>query len=255
VSDFLTRLIARSSGERPLVRPRIAPAFSQVAESGQRSPAGEVLRNSHDRLPAVAPFPFDPVQRKESYRRPEETEKTRSSDAGKEVSPNAPSLQDFPAGKERALEGSEEKRDNGSRAPKQTIVVASTPMPTREREIHQQQQAEAPKIFPFQMRDAPVNPLPDIRPSQEQPQGEPSVPAAPLQPSILQVPRPSRKNPELRTEPARKPAANEQTIQVTIGRIEVRASIVAPKSANKKQPASAMSLEEYQRLRNRRSAG
>jgi hypothetical protein len=69
----------------------------------------------------------------------------------------------------------------------------------------------------------------------------------------------ARPSPERNTDPSfensRKKKASESVVQVTIGKIEVRAFITSPKSAEKKTQSGVMSLEEYQRARNRRSAG
>jgi len=76
-----------------------------------------------------------------------------------------------------------------------------------------------------------------------------------LTPSAISELHPAIRKAERPLEAPRKGPASEPSIQVTIGRVEVRASIAAPKSTEKKVPTGAISLEEYQRLRSRRSTG
>jgi hypothetical protein len=80
---------------------------------------------------------------------------------------------------------------------------------------------------------------------------EPTISA----PSDFPTVRPVIAKAEMPLEAPKKKPVSEPAIQVTIGKIEVRASIAAPKSGEKKLPTGAMSLEEYQRMRSRRSTG
>jgi len=250
VSDFLSRLIARSSGEKSSVRPKIAPAFAQSFEAVERVPPGEILRNAPEQVPARSPFPFEPVGQKEQSRRAEQSPNPQapSNDARPTTEPSIPHDLPLP----RAVGPKEELRNEERvQTLRETTDVIPTSALAPEPEVSKQPLVEART----EMRAAAVpHPTQRISKSSEQIAEGAIVPAAPLPPPILPAARFSARNAEQPLDAAKNGKGKEPAIQITIGKIEVRASLESSKPKDKKAPSGVMSLEEYQRQRNRRSA-
>jgi hypothetical protein len=257
VSDFLSRLVARSSGEKTRVRPRIAPAFTQLQESGRKAPAGEVLRDAPETMPAIAPLPVEPPRRAEKIAEPSrQLSAFLVTKASKELRPQTSSLNGaVPSANPEESPEKNEREAGGSRVrQKEIVVLASTPLPAADREEARPRVEKlnasvvhpgAPPVFQTVRADRESrNEFPVAR----------NVNAVPGIPPAFPAVRPVR-NAEPHFEIPKKKTSGEPTIQVTIGKIEVRASIAPSKPTEKKLPAGAMSLEEYQRMRSRRSAG
>jgi len=256
VNDFLSRLIARSSGERSPVRPAIVPAFTPEAGGAGRDPAGEVLKNPAEHLPAIAPLPFETLYGKE---RPNGVQPSPNPQSGKMDSP-VPQQSSALKNNARPFEAAEgrEERQVGeqNRATFETNVAATASPLAPRPDVPGRESVELPRTSIFEAQDpATIAVRREIKPSPENATEKLVVPAAPPQPPVFAARLAAERTSELSVENWRKKKPSEPIVQVTIGRIEVRASIAAPKSAEKKTPNGVMSLEEYQRVRNRRSAG
>jgi hypothetical protein len=233
------------------VRPRIAPAFAQLAESAERAPAGDALRGAPEAPRAIAPLPLEGQRTANPHGRTETRHETTA------VLPRRETLQrpqptDFcRASKDRDVDVSAEPV-----RPKEKIVLAENdvsstatareemrPMTVRPLE---QEPALTPTLEAVAIKRETSEELKIIAKA-----AEPTISA----PSVFPTIRPVIAKAEMPLEAPKKKPVSEPAIQVTIGKIEVRASIAAPKSGEKKMPTGAMSLEEYQRMRSRRSAG
>ena len=254
MSDFVSRLLARSHGEKPMVRPRVAAAFAQPLESSDRAPAGEVLREGPASFPAMAPLPTEPVH---AITRVKHRTVVDDPPRPGAASPSANLLEDknpHLVSKE-SQEKRTEKETGRTHVTREPVASQSTKVSSTEHEVLERVSIEPASAVISEMREAPVF---QGRSSRE-PQGNSLRPTV-VDPASAQQPappasRPAIRNSEQRAENPRKKETSEPAIQVTIGRIEVRASVAAPKTSEKKMPTGAMSLEEYQRMRNRRSAG
>jgi hypothetical protein len=256
VSDFILRLIARSSGEKSPVRPTVAPAFAPEVDRPRQSHAGEILQNPAEHLPAIAPLPFEALQQKENPNRAQPTTNLQSS---KEDS-RTPQQQAAQRDSAQRIQSHERREELQVRAQDQTTFetnVAASIFPRASRtEEYSREFVEPPRSSIAEARDVPTTAMArEIEPSREKEPDGLVVPATPLQPPVFAArPSPERKS-EFLDENLRKKKTSEPVVQVTIGKIEVRASIASAKSAEKKTQSGVMSLEEYQRARNRRSAG
>lgn len=255
MSDFLSRLVARSSGEQAVVRPRIAPAFAPLAESAAPAPAGALLREAPLAPRAISQLPLDG--------RPHGGPRYSGVERKPDLSGPAAGGTAFPTRfTHHAPEAHPHRRDIPAEIPDSRMA------PARPQEI------VLPAADPVRIRPSAREETP---PGADQPKGTRDVPAlsvqataatreraedvkavaraaepAPVPPLVTAV-RPAARKADLPLEAARRKPAGEPAIHVTIGRIEVRASIATPKSGGKASPTGGMSLEEYQRLRNRRS--
>lgn len=254
----MARLVARSMGESAAVRPRIAPAFAQRAERAQHGPAGEVLHGVPEAGPTIAPLPIETpgvtteraahlnrnVDSQASLLRPAKVPQANLMEAGSSLVPHEEKAADSPIARVTAAEA------------KEAVAPKSNPLPEGEtknsRIIEETGEHSRTKAAPgsvFQavvIRQETKETLRVADQSEEHALARSAVPE--LRPAVRKTEQPLE-------SPRRRPAAEPPAIQVTIGRIEVRASIGAPKSTEKKMPAGAMSLEEYQRLRSRRGSG
>jgi len=251
----VSRLVARIYGEKPLVRPRIAPAFAQPTESGQRRPAGEILRQGPERLPAMAPLPVRPAHALEKVRHAEQTfEPQRQKTRNPQTVRPAPENYRLAKGEIEAEETERHVRSNAQRA---ILETESTLKPATKQEVRELTLVKSAKVNGVEIPATPV--FQAARGTSEQEDGsrsaDPRVATTSSIPLAGPALRPANRNSEPRFENPRKKEPSEPVIQVTIGKIEVRASIASPKTAEKKMLTGAMSLEEYQRSRNRRSAG
>ena len=256
MSDFLSRLVARSAGEQAAVRPRIVSAFAERRVGGERLPAGNVLESAPDAPRAMSPLVTETPHGKASARILRQGNVDEPvSEVHRETSERF-DYRDRPA---NAL---------GSRAEEVDSEPRVLPM------IQQAGIAHAGRVLPVRMarqedlRAAFAQPALDrpeamaLRAIRIGREGEKDI-----KPTLAMndVSREAHPRPALRPEidkgslpleAAKKKSAKEpEVIQVTIGKIEVRASLVASKPTEKKTPNGAMSLDEYQRLRSRRSAG
>jgi len=256
VSDFVSRLVARSVGEKPMVRPRIAPAFAQPREGSERVPAGEALRQGPERLPAMAPLPIGPARAMERAKPAEQTfepqrQKLRNPQRTLPEPENTGSAK-------KDMEAEETEREAvRPRTQREIVETESAVKPATTPEARELTAAESAKVNSVEILATPVFQAAREKNERRDESHSANVPvyATSAVPLTLPALRSANRNLEPRFETSRKKETSEPAIQVTIGKIEVRASIAAPKTTEKKMPTGAMSLEEYQRLRNRRSAG
>jgi hypothetical protein len=244
--------MARSSGEKLAVRPRIAPAFEQLAKWAERPPAGEILHAAPERLRAIAPLPVDKIRKS--------TDRAPRSDRSLEFRNITPGQVTLPP-----LISRETAAPRGSRTAKDHAISEVSVKPD-------EHDKTAPAVAKLARECGSLHPETEIA------TGEPTSPqviqaivskpeakeklqfaAQPFQsaltPTAISELRPAVRKAELPLEsPTKRPLAEPAPIQITIGRIEVRASMAAPKSSEKKSTSKPMSLHEYQRLRSRRSA-
>ena len=257
MNDFLSRLIARSAGEKPAVRPRIAPAFAQPPVTDQRSAARDVMQEVSQSLPAVSPLPFETARRVE---RPEgdyvRTGHSESLKTGSIPSVNQDSARRSAPESKRSLQEIPAAVTDRAVTTQETIVTRSIPERAIQRQDHARVAAEAGEAPTAQTPPAIIfEATRASRESREEPPTTAIVKTVASDPPAVPRPLAAARNCDSLSDAPKKREAREPVIQVTIGKIEVRASIASPKSRDKKLPTGAMSLEEYQRLRNRRSAG
>lgn len=233
------------------MRPRIATAFSKIADTVERSTAGEILNNLPERLPAVAPLPFEAPR--QSRKQPRHSPNLQS----QEIDIWQP-RQPVTSPDTRTLELREEKEEGIQKhddARHGTTVVAPIASRVNGPEDSGRRIVEA-KASPSKTQDLPVfNVARETGIFREDLPTGPIVPATPPQLPIFPARPPAARSAELPNEVSKTKIPSEPAIQVTIGKIEVRASLAPQKSTEKKTAKGVMSLEEYQRLRNRRSAG
>jgi hypothetical protein len=252
----VSRLVARSAGERPAVRPRIAPAFAQLAESTELAPAGESLRGAPETPRAIAPLPLD-GQRPADRARAEQNRAMLAANPGRDASQRSPTSY-FPHGHEKPRDEETENAHGGVEpAPRKetlTLAASSVPSPAAARAERVPTTVPTERIEP-----APAAVLEAVAIKRETTEElkvvAKAVDRTVAAPQVFPTVRPVVGKAHLPLEASKKKPASEPAIQVTIGKIEVRASIAAPKSAEKKMPSGAISLEEYQRMRSRRSPG
>jgi hypothetical protein len=256
VNDFVSRLIARSSGGKSSVRPTIAPAFAPEVGRPRRSPAGEILQNLPGHTPAIAPLPFETFRQKETQNLVQPPTNLQSPKTDSQALPQLATLRDHA----RRIESREGREARQVRKQNQTLLETDAVSPisslAMRPEIHDREFADLPTASLVEPQSpSTIAVAREVKSARENEPSEPIVPATPLQPPVFAA-RPSpERNTDLSVENARKKKASEPVVQVTIGKIEVRASIASAKPAEKKTLSGAMSLEEYQRVRNRRSAG
>ena len=255
MSDFLSRLVARSAGEQAAVRPRVVSAFAERRVGGERLPAGNVLEGAADVPRAMSPLVT-------------ETHGTASGRLHRKGDTDEPTSEEHRETSERFDCRDRVANARGSKAEEVGSEPRVLPM------IQQARVAHAGRVLPVRMERQE-----DLRGSVAQPalerpeamalratrngrEGERDI--KPVL-TVNDVSREVHARPALRPEiskgslpleaPKKKSAKEPEIIQVTIGKIEVRASLVASKPTEKKTSNGAMSLDEYQRLRSRRSAG
>jgi hypothetical protein len=255
VTDFLSRLVARSSGEKPDVRPRIVPAFAQRHEIAEQLPAGEVLRGAPEASRAIAPLPVQNSNRTSpNHRRPEQISDVPAPSSRGQISGFHPT--EVPSSREQRQNEKVETQVTLLPASQNKAVVpaqSSVPKPTVDLEVRSHRDKA---IESTQVQRGPATAAAVSREAKDVVKAISKLDEPALVPPIFPLVRPTVSKSELPLEAPKKKTANEPpAIQVTIGKIEVRASIAGPKSGEKKISTGVMSLEEYQRLRSRRSAG
>ena len=256
MSDFLSRLVARSAGEQAAVRPRIISAFAERRVGGERLPAGNVLEGAPDVPRAMSPLVT-------------ETHGTASARLHRKGNTDEPMSEAHRETSERFDCGDRAANARGSKAEEVGSEPRVLPMIQQAGVAHAghgllpvrverqedlratvaQPALERPEAMALRATQNGREGARDIKPVLTVNDVSREVPARPaLRPEISKG--------SLSLEAAKKKSAKEpEIIQVTIGKIEVRASLVASKPTEKKTSNGAMSLDEYQRLRSRRSAG
>jgi hypothetical protein len=239
-----------------MVRPRIAPAFAQRAEGSERAPAGEALRQGPERLPAIAPLPIEPARAMERVKPAEQTFEPQWQKLG-HPQPTLPEPENTSSAKKDMEAGETEREAVQPRTQREIVETESAVKPATRLEARELTAVESAKVNSVEILTTPVFQAARGKNEQrdESHSANVTVDTTPAVPLAVPALRPANRNLEPRFETSRKKETSEPAIQVTIGKIEVRASIAAPKTIEKKMPTGAMSLEEYQRLRNRRSAG
>lgn len=257
MSDFLSRLVARSSGEKSAVRPRILPGFAGRHEIAEQLPAGEVLHGAPEVQPTIAPLPVQNSHRMSPNR--------RSSEIMNNV-PAAPAPRDTSrAGTEvpgvldqQQTKVVETQRTLLPASQEKTVVTVQSPVTKPRMGLEERLHGDT-TIEPTQVEHGPAMVIQTVAVTRETKEvvkviSETAEPV--LGPPNFPVVRPSASKFEMPLEASRtRPTSEPPAIQVTIGKIEVRASIAEPRPGEKKIPKGVLSLEEYQRLRSRRSAG
>jgi hypothetical protein len=239
-----------------MVRPRIAPAFAQPAEGSECAPAGEALRQGPERLPAMAPLPIEPARAMQRVKPAEQTvepqwQKLRNPQPRLPEPENTSSAKKYMEAEETEIEAVR------PRTQREIVETESAVKPATKLEPRELKAVQSAKVNSLEILAAPVFQAARGKNERRDESHSADLTADTTSAVPLTVPalRPANRHLEPRFETSRKRETSEPAIQVTIGKIEVRASIAAPKTTEKKTPTGAMSLEEYQRLRNRRSAG
>ncbi len=256
MNDFVSRLIARSSGGKSSVRPTIAPAFAPEVGKPRRSPAGEILQNLPEHPPAIAPLPFETLRQKETQNRVQPPTNLQSPKTDSQALQQLATLRDHA----QRIESREGREALQVREQNQTLfetdVVSPISSLAMRPEIHDREFVGLPTPSLVEPQSPSLIAVArEVKSARENEPSEPIVPATPLQPPVFAARPTPERNTDLAADNSKKKKASEPVVQVTIGKIEVRASIASPKPTEKKAPSGAMSLEEYQRVRNRRSAG
>lgn len=236
------------------MRPRIASAFSKTADTAERNTAGEILHNLPERLPAVAPLPLEAPR--QNRKQPQQSSNLHSQETGTRLPQQTLAWSDMPQPFE-LREEREERVYKHNEVRQETTVVAPIASVVTGPEDTDRQFVEAQKASPSGTQDIPVPNVVQkaIRTLRKDLPAELVVPANQPQSLIFPAHPPAARSSELPNQVSKAKTPSEPAIHVTIGKIEVRASLAPQKSAEKKTPRGVMSLEEYQRLRNRRSAG
>jgi hypothetical protein len=276
MSDFLAHLEARSSGSAEVIRPRVASIFeplpSPIAPPGPRGfppsePLGEhamfeenqARRSFEPSSSPIAGLPNAHTDSRWSDFRPQGplAAQDRMSRPGIPLVAQAASLSDAPlaetprprpAGHVVRVSATLPAESLGDRA----AINLQTSEPEHDRKrptddiLEHQSHEPEPKAHPEPNRGLEPEPPPPVRP-------KPKTAEAVLQPHVKAMPElafPWVKQ----TRPAED---REPTIQVTIGRIEVRATPApAQASGRERSQPRVMSLDEYlRRRRGRHDAG
>jgi hypothetical protein len=219
VSDFLTRLALRSLGEAPAVRPRLPGLFAPLNEEPTPASAA-VVADVHEPPPALAPAPF--------FRAREAREETAGAKTADPVGSRAPAAAERPGdsmpARKSERQAAQPSGDDGEaaalerRAPNGLVPARQSAEPGPSRVLLVE------KVAP--QEQLPASPLPVAQPRQRASAQESTVDPA----SLVYLDR----------EPAQAPA-----VHITIGRIEVRASIAPPPARTRPDHMPALSLRDY----------
>lgn len=222
MSDFLTRLAQRSLGEAPAVRPRLPGLFAPLNE--EATPASEaVVVDLHEPLPALAPAPLS--------RAPKAREETADATGTGPARAPAPAVAGERAGnavpaRKSEAQATQPSGDEGE--------AAASERSAREPLVRARPSAES--------GSSPVLLVEKAAPREQ-------LPASPPVAQTRQRARAKESTADsagqyLDREPAQAPA-----VHITIGRVEVRASIAAPPPPVRPRPEHkpALSLADYLR--------
>jgi len=262
MSDFLTNLVSRSFGTAPVVRPRLTSLFEPVREDAAkfRNAAemkhGETLEAVEDEV-VVENTNADIDDRKPKFR-------VARIAANEDQHDTAPMQDEFPAQpvvarsprsvrdpqRAAAVERMESDEASALVAPIRRNVPDRVPVTAAiaEREHGLVKPASAtPAILPTARDSQPEKHRHDLL-------IPPKLTQEMRIPDLALSARPGRKSYDRERNFQSGPLPSEQTVNVTIGRIEVRATIESSHSTRPAPPSPVMSLDEY--LRNRaRQAG
>jgi hypothetical protein len=253
--DFLGRLVARSLGEKPAVRPRIAASFVPAHELGWRAPAGEILTTAQEEVPVIAPIRSGPERISQQSQRLPPREASTDWPATSPRARRSSHVNFAPSGEQLETEREAEDTDSQPFTVPQQIGV---PQP----QAFADRDSETPRSTFNTPTPGPregvvsVQAAADIREPVESSKQALTPVSSPMSFPVIPAMRAAVRAQEPVGKYSKKQKSSEPpAIQVTIGRIEVRASTAAPRASEKKAPTGAMSLEEYQRRRSRRNAG
>jgi len=215
MSDFLTRIAERTLGTKAVIRPDISPYFGPVLSGDVIDGPTQVAPKGASESQAVRSAPHEPAKR---------LSQVEQTIGGHRILAVATALDDSTNPKPRTRQDSP--------------AIPSVPrVDSRLREFASSQ-AEA--------RDTPANAEPPRSPS---PAGAPVVQVvATVQPRVAAKPG------LLQFEPGHRIENGTSTVQVSIGRVEVRAIMPTPTPVQRvarEAPSATLSLDDYLRVRNR----
>lgn len=217
MSDFLTRLAERTLGTKAVIRPDISPYFGPVLSGNVVDGPTRVAQQGASEVPVARSVPHEPTER---VSKGEQTTVGQTA----RILAAATALDDSTDPKPRARQGSP--------------AIPLVPRVDSGLREFVSPQAEA--------QDTPANTEPPRSPSLA---GAPAVQVvATVQPRVAI--RPER----LHFEPSQSTENGTSTVQISIGRVEVRAIMPTPtpvQRAAREAPSAALSLDDYLRVRNR----
>lgn len=249
MSDYLSNLAARSLNLTNAVQPRLASPFEPLRLTGEFVAGPLFSAEQPEATPLTMETEFRPAA---PTPHPEPPTQARVVTRGETTLP--PPARGRQPEREIIGRGSVIERDVPLGEPQPHAHPEPSPMPAA-------RPGTLTPVLP-QMRLAPAQPLAPPAPAVERvaPPEKLQPPAhAHPEPSPMQAARPGTLTPvlpQIRLAPAQPlappapaPGLPTPTIQVTIGRIEVKATPPAPPSKKQRPAAPVMSLEEYLRRR------
>jgi hypothetical protein len=275
MSDFLTDLIARQDKPAGAVRPRLPSMFENGAAAEPAAKPAALLAEltvEQEAPPPAAATPPAPL-----------SQAPRREPQAPQIAETAPAFAPAHAAQERPqplppLERSVEREAPAvapRRGAKTEAPAAEAPerfeetaiQPVVERRVtrlspivEESEIVEAPRAAPARRAMETFAPQPStppaasVRPLPQPPGPDPIAPVA--SPFVMPPPQTRQQTREARREPREQPhqARAEPSIQITIGRLEIRASEEreAPRARNKDAPSPVMTLDAYLKSRTKR---
>ncbi|HEX3402222.1 MAG TPA: hypothetical protein VGH23_01990 [Rhizomicrobium sp.] len=244
MSDFFSDLMARVDGTAPVLRPRLPALFE--------TPAAEPQLRAESEMPAEAPERTD-LPPQPSVPQPENAR--ANAPASPQPNPFRPVAMPPPQAFEVASPRPLEKPLRGTG--RQTVQTVSSPIAP-----------SSPIASPAETRrnraDTPLHTdrvrQPSPAPDHAAPALERTNPAAaaPMEPAASMrtvqapfAPTPPSLRPQLPPRPQAARREADPFIQISIGRVEIRAASDAPRPPKGSKSSPVMSLEEYLRSRSR----
>ena len=261
MSGFLASLVARARGEARAIRPRLPSRFeTPIADTPADNPFGEIIEEfPSETPPSVQPACETPFAQPETPPQP-----TPDTPGVRRTATPVTTLANVPPA------AAPELRANEFAPP---AVAVSNPTPDAPSRTEQASSAPSP-VEPITIEFAPPavavsNPTPDAPSRTEQASSAPSpvepitiirestetriVPqrVVPARVNVAPVPpaRPGQNVPPFAAQQQQQHPAPQPTIEVTIGRIEVRATQPATAPSRAAAPSPVMSLDDYLRAR------
>jgi len=248
MSDFLTRLATRALHAAPGIRPRLAGRFEPLASALDLRPPQPLDLAEELESPGAAPAPRRaPAQSGVS---PSSAPPPPSAAAAWSAplpapappAPQLPQMQDWPRGVQPPSGESDEHRDAPSTAERSWL-------PARAHHAPENTAPAEPPAFPAAPAARQAREEAAVQPARASNAAQAARPTAqlPLQPHVRPAPLQPRQ-PELAA--ALGQAQREADLQITIGRIEVRAvSEARPARAAPTPPRPRVTLEDYLKSR------
>jgi hypothetical protein len=267
MSGFLSNLLSRSRGTADVVRPRLASMFepqsfneaageweSEVeAREEMLERDSETERRASPSVPRNVKTPYEPVPEKPKASPPERQEPQPAPRLPEEkvaMVPRPRALEEAPRQAEQRPSQGSEFRAREARARQRVLTPLSAASPPKVNSLvvtslgQQQREPRAPAILGTQ-----VSPSGIAQPAQRE-EPTPSLALPPPRAQSL-IPPPGRPRFDPAPTAQRIGAAAEPSVQVTIGRIEVRAVNEAAPQEKTHDHSPVMSLDEYLKARAR----